>query len=265
LQVDTSKREPVDAPSLHSRATVLFQSVAARDALGRRPWPIEFDFAVDSPVRVRPFAVLDFERVPVCSPKQVLTVLSSDLPGRSIRFGPARCDDDRVQVELEQRGEDTWVRATMRPRGGEFGGMRTLVTIDTDLESGYRVHLAAIAVVVGELEAVPSAKLSFRTDLRREQTPERAQSQYLLLTDHDVRRPAEFTVKRFVDAAGNDARHLFAITFEPVPGDTRTRRMQLRWIGRAEREFRGELVVATDVTAGPSLPIEVVALHAGQP
>ena len=266
MQVDTARKEPVDLGPVDSRAMVQFQDRDAPSGAERVLWQLTFRFAVDSPVRVRPFAILDFERVPISKTGSLLTSLCSDLPDRPIRFGPAHCDEPRLHLELEQKGDQTWLRAELRPQPGD-GGMhiRTLVTIDTDLDTGYQVKLAAIAEITPDLVALPIAKISLRADLRKAQTAERAQSQYLLVTDHDERRPAEFRVARLVDAAGNDASKLFEVTFEEVRGDPRSRRVRLRWVGHAESEFRGELVLAKDVQAGPFLPIEVVALHSPQP
>jgi hypothetical protein len=263
-QVDTVHKEPVDRGPTDSRLLVVFQPTTARDASARVTWPLNFRFAIDSPVRLRPYSVLDFERVPESQSAELLTTMTSDLPGRPIRFGPARCEDDRLQLSLEQRDDITFLHARLTPRAGEYGAFRLLVTIDTDLESGYRINLAAVGRIVPDLEAVPMAKLSLRADLRREQTAENAQSQYLLVTDHNTSRPAEFVVSSLVDADGKDARNCFDVTFEPVQGDPRTHRMRLRWIGQADSEFRGEIVLAKDPSEGPFLPIEVVALHVPQ-
>ncbi len=265
LQVDTARKEPADLGPIDSHAMVQFQPTEARDGHSRVQWLLTFRYGIDSPVRLRPYAVLDFERVPVSAHRQVLTSIASDLPDRPIHFGPVHCDDPRLQLTLEPKGELTFLRAVLTPRGDDEGNLRTLVTIDTDLDTGYRVELAAIAQIIPDLVALPIAKVSIRADLRRQQTVERAQSQYLLVTDHDQRRPAEFQVARLVDAAGNDASKDFEVTFEPVAADDRSRRMRLRWIGHAEAEFRGQIVLAKDPVNGPFLPIEVVALHAPEP
>lgn len=262
--VDTVHKEPIDHPPTDSRVLVVFQRTDARDAGSRVLWPLNFRFAVDAPVRVRPFAVLDFERVPASRQREVLTTLAGDLPDRPVRFGPVRCDDPRVELSLEPRDDLTFLRARLRPRPDDSGPFRALVTIDTDLDSGYRVQLAAVGTVVPDLEASPIPKVSLRADLRHEQTPERAQSQYILVSDHDLSRPAEFVVHSLVDQAGADARDCFDVTFEPVDGDPRAHRLRLRWVGHRDSEFRGELVLAKDPTEGPFLPIEVVALHLPQ-
>lgn len=265
LQVDTARKEPVDVGPVDSHALVQFQHKDARDGNSRQQWFLMFHYAIDAPVRVHPFAVLDFERVPQSRPGTLVTTLASDLPNRPIRFGPAHCADPRVHLELEPRGELTFLRATLQPRGGDDGFVRTLVTVDTDLEAGYQIQLAAIAQIVPDLSAMPLPKLSLRADLRRPQPPERAQSQYLLVTDHDRSRPAEFAVARVVDATGNDASADFEITFEAVAGEDRSRRMRVRWIGHRETEFRGEIALAKDPQRGPFLAIELVALHSPQP
>lgn len=265
LLVDTARKEPVDVGPIESHANVLLMPPGVHDPRARVSWPLRFRYSVDSPVRLRPYAVLDFERVPFSAPRTLLTSIASDLPNRPICFGPIHCDDDRLALSLENKGDLVYLHATLTPRGDDAGNVRTLVTIETDLESGYRLQLAAIGQIIPDLVALPIDKLSIRADLRSAQSVERAQSQYLLLTDHDRRRPAEFQIARLVDAAGNDATKNFEVTFEPVAGDERSRRMRLRWIGHAESEFRGEIVLTKDPEHGPFLPIEVVALHSPLP
>src|SRR5262245_8904980 len=180
MQVDTARKEPVDLGPVDSRAMVQFQDRDAPSGAERVLWPLTFRFAVDSPVRVRPFAILDFERVPISKTASLLTSLRSDLPDRPIRFGPVHCDEPRLHLELETRADGTWLRTELRPQPGDAGTrLRALVTIDTDLDTGYQVKLAAIAEITPDLVALPIAKISLRADLRQAQTAERAQSQYV--------------------------------------------------------------------------------------
>jgi hypothetical protein len=260
MQVDTATKEAVDLGPVDSHASVVFQRLLGDGGFDRVLWPIRFRFAIDSPVRLRPFAALEFERVPVSGSRELLTTLQSDLPGRKVVFGPVRCEDPRLVLALEPDGERTRLRARFAPADGVVGSFRALVTIGTDLPDGYEVRLAATGKVVPDLEAAPFAKISIRADLRREQPAAAALSQFVIVTDHDRRRPAEFTIARFVDLAGRDASRCFEVRFEPVPGDDRSQRAFLRYLGGAEGEFRGELVLAKDPTAGPFLAIEVVVL-----
>lgn len=265
MQLDSLLREPVDFGPADSRGSLLLQHVDDRTASRRVQWPLHLRYAIDSPVRLRPFAVLDFERVPRSAAPGLVLSLAGDVPGREVRFGPARCDDPRLDLRLEGEGNTALLRARFAPGAGPPGSFRLLVTVDTDLPDGYRVQIAATGKVVEDLEAVPIPKLALYTDLRVAQTEAQAQSQFLLVTDHDRRRPAEFSVARLVDAAGRDARSSFEVRFEPVPGDDRTRRMFVRYLGGLSTEFRGELVLAKDPADGPFLAIELVALDAPQP
>jgi hypothetical protein len=264
VQVDTAQKEAVDLGPVDSHVTVVLQRLDG-GAVEHRQWPLKFRVAVDAPVRLLPFAVLDFGRVPVSTEPELLTVLQGDVPDRSVRFGPASCDDPRVTLALEPDGDRTRLRARFRPGSGPEGAFRALVSIATDLPDGYTVRVAAHGKVVPDLEATPFGKISIRTDLRQPQPPAAARSQYLLVTDHDRRRAAEFTVARLVDAAGRDASGSFAVWFEPIDGDDRSHRVFLRYLGGQRGEFRGELVLAKDPRDGPFLPIEVVALHSQQP
>src|SRR5262249_47173049 len=169
-----------------------------------------FRYSIDSPVRVKPFAVLDFGSVPRSRKPALECVLLSDIKGRPIRFGTVKCDDPRFACTLEPVDDFARLRVVFTPGpDAPKGSFQQLVTIDTDLkdgyEDGYRVKLAAVGAVVDDFEALPSDVLSFRADLRHEQPREKATSQYLLVIDHDGSRPAEFQVARFVDGDGHDA------------------------------------------------------------
>lgn len=263
--LESGRREAVDTKETTSRVLVVLQPVNASDTTNRRAWPLQFRYRIDSPVRVRPVATLDFGRVPVSRPKTLELVLASDLEGRAVAFSQPQSDDPRVTLELEPRDGLAMLRATFTPATGDEGSVRALVTVETDLQPAYRLGLAATATPVPDLEAVPYPKLSLRADLREAQPEGKALSQYVLVTDHDPSRPEEFVVARLVDDRGQDASASFAVAFEPVPGEPRSRRVLVRWLGRQEREFRGELVLAKDPQSGPFLPIELVAIHDPRP
>ncbi len=264
VELDTNKREPVDTGVLESRVQVVLQPANARDPNARRQWPLRFSFQINSPVRLRPQAVLDFERVAPARPVTRTLALAGD-EGHKVRFTNARCGDRRIEVQLEERDEMTLLRATVRLQPGDLGSLRSLIQIDTDLDPAYVVRLAAVAMAVPDLQAVPMPKLSLRDDLRQAQPPAKRGSQYLLVTDHDESRPADFVVLRLVDQAGRDRRGDFEVTFEAVSGEARSRRMHVRWIGAGAAEFRGQLVLGKAGLDEPTLPIELVALHDPRP
>lgn len=263
--LDTQKREAVDTKDLDSRVLVVLQRTDSRDPQKRVMWPLQFRFRVDAPIRVRPVATLDFERVPHARPKTISLNLSSDLPSRAVTFSNARCEDARVQLRIEPHDGYSLLQATLQPRDGDTGNLRAIVTVDTDLDPAYQLRIPAVAAFVPDLEAIPLAKISIRTDLSRAQDEGRAGSQYVLVTDHDLSRSEDFVVAKVTDAAGADASSQWSITFENVPGEPRSRRVHARWIGARSSEFRGELVLAKDTQKGPFLPIELVALHDKNP
>lgn len=266
VQIDTVQKEPVDLAPVQSHATVELQPVQGPDAALRRiRWPLVFRFGIDAPVKLQPFAVLDFERVPTGTDKQVLTTLRSDLPDRAIAFGPAICDDPRVRLLLEPEGERTVLRATWTPAAGDLGPFRALVRVATDLPDGYVVQLAAVGKVVPDLEATPFAKISLRGDLGPPQPESALASQSVLVTDHDRRRAPEFVIAEFVDEQGRDAHDRFEVRLAPIAGDPRSHRVGIRALGGASGNFRGRLVLAKDRQAGPFLPIEIVAFHVPRP
>lgn len=266
VQIDTVQKEAVDLAPVQSHATVELQPVQGHDAALRRVrWPLVFRFGVDAPVKLQPFAVLDFERIPSGTEKQVLTTLRSDLPERAIVFGPATCDDPRVRLQLEPEGERTVLRATWTPAAGDLGPFRALVRVATDLPDGYAVQIAAVGKVVPDLEATPFAKISLRADLQQPQPESALTVQSVLVTDHDRRRAPEFVITEFVDDQGRDANDRFEVRLSQVDGDPRSHRVGIRGLGGATGNFRGRLVLAKDPQAGPFLPIEIVAFHVPRP
>lgn len=265
VQIDTAQKEAADLPPVDSKASVVLQDSSSPDPYARVGWPLLFHFAVDSPVSLQPHAVLDFGRVPASRRPTLVTTIRGDRQ-EPLRLRPPQSDDPRLALTLEPADGFWTLRATFTP-DQRLGTFRSLVRIPTDLEGGYVVQLAAVGKIVPDLEATPMGKISLRTDLRREQSRERASSQYLVVSDHDVERNPEFTVARLVDAAGRDASGSFEVWFEPVPGDDRSRRMFVRYRGGIDddRGFRGELVLAKDPHEGPFLPIELVAFHVPEP
>lgn len=258
MLVDTAQKEARDLGPVTTRATVLLQPVPCADPTLRVHWPLQLRYAIDAPVQLQPFAVLDFERVPISTQPTVLTTLRSDIEGRTVHFGPATCNDERVALQLEPDGDRTVLRASFRPQPAGLGPFRALVEVATDLPDGYVVRLPLTGTVVPDLEVVPFAKLAFRTDLASEQPEQAASSQYLLLTDHDRRRTSEFALHEITDERGQDARAHFAIRFEPLLGDDRTHRMFVRYLGGLQDSFRGRIVLTKPGVGDLRLPIDLV-------
>ncbi len=261
LTVDTLRKEAADLKPADSRATLILQPAAATNALSRLNVPIRFRFAIDSPVALRPFAIVDFGEVPLSNKPALLTVLSGD--GTPVRFGPATADDPRVQLRLEPHGEETRLHVRLEPAPGDQPGtFQSIATVQTDHASGYVLRIPVVGKLVPDIVVRPMAKVSlglfdFETD-----RPE----QFVLVTDHDRSRPAEFVVSRIVDGSGKDCSAWFAVELQAQAGDARTTRMVVRFTGGAvPPTFRGEIVLAKDPVAGPFLPIELVAFHRKRP
>jgi len=87
----------------------------------------------------------------------------------------------------------------------------------------------------------------------------------VVVTDHDTSRPEDFVVSTITDSQGKDASSSWAITFDRIDGDPRSRRVHARWTGASTTEFRGELSLCKDKDKGPFLVIELVALHDKNP
>ena len=101
------------------------------------------------------------------------------------------------------------------------------------------------------------AKISFRANLTRPQTPAEAVGQFVVVTDHDLRRSPEFTVHELVDEADRDAAADFAVEILPIPGQPRRHRLSVRYLGSRSEPFRGRLVLTKNGDEGPFLTIDL--------
>jgi hypothetical protein len=254
--IDTSNKEALDLPTTQSRGYVLLQSPADATGVERIQWPILLRFGIECPVQLRPFASLDFGRVPQSQTPEVQTMLSGDTAHPDVKFGPVECGDAALQAELEPGPAGTRLRVRCRP--GEPGSHRALVAVGTDLKSGYRVLLPVTWKVVPDLEAVPMAKVSFRAPLGRAQTPAEIQSQFVVIMDHDTRRRPEFAVHRIVGANGQDLAGHFEVTMVPLPEQPRQQRLFVRYLGGLTDGVRGSIELTKAGANGPFLPIELV-------
>lgn len=261
LFLETKTKDAVDLPATQSRGFLLLQPVGDRDGSQRISWPFLVQFGIDSPVVLRPFAELDFGRVPNCTSPTIETTLRGDEHHRNVQFGAVTSTSPDLEATLEKAADDYVLRVRCRP--STFGNHGAVVQVATDLPGGYSVNLGVKWKVVPDLEAAPLDKLSFRGDLSVAQTEQQAASQYLLVVDHDPARPAEFVVRELVDSAGNDATQHFAVKLVPVPGSSRQQRMFVRCLGGLSAEFRGRIVLGKPGGAadGPSLSIELAAFH----
>lgn len=257
VEIDTARKEAADLKPTQSRGFVVLQALDDLTGGSRVQWPLTLRFGVDAPVELRPLATLDFGRVAHSSRGFLATTLRGDERHRDAGFGPATSSDPRLALELTRDGEHWLLRANVEP--GPAGNHRALVEVATTIPD-YRVRLDAVWKSIPDLEAVPLDKLSFRAALDREQPEADAAGQFVLVVDHDARRPVEFAVHRLVDAQGRDLSRHFAVRFEPLPETPRRLRMHVRYLGGLTEGVRASLVLTKDGDRGPFLPIELVLL-----
>jgi hypothetical protein len=253
--LDTRLREPLDLAPTVSRGYATLQLATDVSGVTRLQWPFQLKFGIDAPVVLRPVATLDFGRVAVSRRGALSTTLRGDERHADATFGPVTSSDPAVAVELEKAADHWLLRAVCTPH--HVRSDRAIVTIPTSIP-GYTLQLAAVWKGVADLEATPMPKVSLRADLTRPQRPDEIVPQFVLVTDHDVRRPAEFSVHRIVDDGGRDLTPSLEVTFESIAEQPRQHRMFVRYLGGLSQRTRGSIVLTKDGDAGPFLPIEVV-------
>lgn len=257
VEIDTARKEAADLKPTQSRGFVVLQALDDPTGGSRAQWPVVVRFGVDAPVELRPLATLDFGRVAASQRGFLATTLRGDERHRDAVFGPATASDPRVALELAHNGDHWLLRARVEP--GPFGNHRAQVTVATTIP-GYQLTLDAVWKSIPDLEAVPLDKLSFRAALDREQTEAEAAGQFLVIVDHDTRRPVEFAVRQLVDGQGRDLSRHFAVRFETMPDAPRRLRMHVRYLGGLAATVRATLMLSKDDDRGPFLPIELVLL-----
>ena len=262
IELDTQKKEAVDLPLTQSRGYVLLQPLDDTTGMQRIRWPFLLRFGIDAPVRLHPYASLDFGRIAQSQLGQTVTTLRGDDAHATMTFGAVHSTNPDLEVSLEP--SEGHLLLTGRCRPSTLGNHRALVTIETDLD-GYTLHLDATWKVVPDLEATPIAKLSFRAPLDREQPADVEQRQFLLVTDHDTARSPEFVVRDIVDRHGKDARSHFSIRLQPMPGKPRQQRMFVRYLGGLDTAFRGRIVLGKRNAPEAILPIDLVVFPAKRP
>jgi hypothetical protein len=257
IEIDTARKEAADLKPTQSRGFVMLQALDDPTGSSRVQWPLVVRFGVDAPVELRPLATLDFGRVAASTRGFLATTLRGDERHRDASFGPATASDPRLALEFVKDGEHWLLRANVEP--GPFGNHRAQVVVATSIP-GYQLTLDAVWKSIPDLEAVPLDKLSFRAVLDREQTEAEATGQFVIVVDHDARRPVEFTVRQLVDGEGRDLRRHFAVRFEPMPDSPRRQRMHVRYLGGLAAGVRASVTLTKDGDRGPFLPIELVLL-----
>ncbi|MCA8948920.1 MAG: hypothetical protein KDE27_05415, partial [Planctomycetes bacterium] len=203
--LDTLTKDPEDLPHTLSRGFVVLQPLADLTGHDRVRWPFLVRFGIDCPVRVTPFAALDFGAVPQSQSPSIPLLLRGDEQHAAVHFGPAESSDPSIEVRLEPGDGEHEARLHARCHPGELGNHRAVLAVGTDLAGGYRVNIGVTWKVIPDLTASPMAKLSFRAALDRAQTEADASSQYLMVSNHDLASSAEFAVHEIVGPDGIDA------------------------------------------------------------
>jgi hypothetical protein len=253
--LDTSMKEAVDLPKTTSRGFVVLQEATDMTGQSRISWPMLLKFGIDAPVELRPFAALDFGRVPQSQTGRVLTTVRGDAAHPKVRFTAATSDHPDVTIAMEPAEDHCVLRATCRPH--DLGNHRALVTVENDLP-GYLLRLQVTWKVVPDLEATPLPKLIVQAPLATEQPMAKAVGQFVLVADHDLARPPEFAVHKVVGEGDRDLSAHFATWLEPVPEQPRQHRLFARYLGGLQRSERGTIVLTKNGAVGPFLPIELV-------
>jgi hypothetical protein len=258
LTLDTSEKEALEQRPLTNAGRVLLTDLG--DRVGRIEIPVVFTFGIDTPVRVVPFAHVDFGALPR-SQKFSVTLELHGNAGRAVQFGPVEGPDDpRAHGALRREGDLTLLDVSFAP-DDRLGPARCDLRIRTDLPDGYVLRIPVSGAVVDDISFATMDRISFgRFDFR---VPKEA---FLLLTDHDRRRAPGFVVQRIETRAGTDLAQHFSAALEAVEGDDRASRLVVRYLGsyRASRVFRGAVHLAK-TEDGPKLAeIEFVGFDSEQ-
>lgn len=255
LRIDTGEREAIDLPHTKSDGYIVLQPLADTDGSTRFQWPFVVHFGVESPIEMQPFASLDFGNVPRSRSPELLTSLRGDPQHSGVTFGPVEVGDKALSARLEPAGDVTVLRVRCQP--GDYGHRRATVHVGTSLP-GYRPAIQVTWKVVPDLQATPMAKVVVRSATGREQAPNEALGQFVLVVDHDERRPAEFAVHRIVAEDGRDLSAHFTVTFEPIQDQPRQRRLHVRYLGGLDDALRGSIELTKAGLGEALLPIELV-------
>jgi hypothetical protein len=245
LELHTLDKEAADHPRASVRGRVVLQE--DDEAHRRHDVPVLFEFGIDCPLSVEPFAHLDMGDWPrTVAYRQTFRVRGDDGP---VTLSDVRCletDPSAPQrlrevrdcdVSIEVDGDETRLRLEFRADEDRLEGpFAFAVLARTDLPDGYSLRLPVSGKLVGAIEVSPPGRFSFgRIDLEQPTT------RILVITDHDPERNPEFVVLGIVGHDGADMSKHFAMELSEIPGQPRSQHMELRYVGglAGERSFRG--------------------------
>ncbi len=268
LSLHTAELEAQDLEPSIVRGEVILQEEAQ---LARRVWvTVKFEYAVESPVLVKPSAHLDLGEIArSASYRQMF-----ELRGRAGKttFGQPRClepdpmhpDEWRISSDLKatiEHHEDhsiLYVSFQPSPERPE-GPMRMSIDIETDLPDDYLFRLPVSGNVISDIQLSPPGKFFFGTiDFTK------PAKQFMVITDHRPNRQTEFVEHGIVDASGRDISEHFKLRIEGVPDRSNSQQLSLEYDGKLElarSRFSGTVYLARRDQPGEAIPVEILGFH----
>jgi len=268
LSLHTSDLEAEDLARNMVRGHVVLQEDA--DSYRRELVPVQFSYAIETPIQVKPFAHLDLGDI-ARSARYHQTFELHSRRG-AMRMGTPHC------IEPEPGAPDHWRECTdlhaELTSGGDLyllrisfaasaerseGPMMMAVVIETDLPNAYEFRLPVSGKLVPDIQLSPPGKFFFGTvDFTK------PSKQYMVSTDHHPDRTLDLVVQGIVDAAGKDISEHFDLHISPVPDDSRSQQLSLTYDGAIEpvqRRFTGTVYLGTGDDHDPVINLEIVAFH----
>ncbi|MHC5066796.1 MAG: hypothetical protein ACYTG5_22810, partial [Planctomycetota bacterium] len=268
LSLHTAELEAEDLEPSVVRGEVILQE---ESSLARRVWvTVKFQYAVESPVLIKPFAHLDLGEIArSASYRQMF-----ELRGRNgkVDFGEPRClepdpmqpDNWRAASDLEARLEDRddhsilHVRFKPSPERPE-GPYRMVIEIETDLADEYLFRLPVSGEVISDIQLSPPGKFFFGTiDFTK------PAKQFMVITDHRPNHRADFVSRGVVDSSGRDISMHFKLNIGPVPDQSNSQQLSLEYDGKMKldrKRFAGTIYLARRDQPEDPLRIEILGFH----
>lgn len=259
LTLDTSKREPVDAPLAESRASIQLQDLASLE-IDRSQVGVVFTWGVESPIEVRPTPTLDFGVLAVSQSARLPLRLRPSYD-RPVALLGASCSDPRIRCELrpdEKPGsEDTLLDVVFDSDGETMGAFQGEIAVATDLP-GYTLAITVAGDVQPDLTCFPPVLSMGNFDFGAP----REDTFFITVQDRAPHRTPDLRALSVIDQDGDDASKHFVATLEPT-NDPRRWHLHLRYAGGYEKpEFRGVVRVQSGSDDNLStLDVRALAFH----
>ncbi|MCA8958851.1 MAG: hypothetical protein KDC87_22425 [Planctomycetes bacterium] len=254
LTLDTRKKEALDLPRTVSHGFVGFKVVhGAAWRFDRQP--IQFHYAIHTPIRVMPVSHVEFGELPMSSSPLVRELeLSSNDPGRPLSLGTPTSNQDCVEARLVQSDGKTILRIQITPRTDERTSPRVscAVTIPTGIASYPKLVIPVTGKFIGDIEYEPSYTVSFNLFPFT-----KAREGFVNLIDHDRRRPAGFSIVSLKSDQGEDLTRHFEVNLSSL--SARKTRVTLNYRGTMRgKTMRAWLHLAKQPGGDPVARIRVI-------